>query len=135
MPHITVEVPAPLSSQIDWRQCFSDLHASLAAQGFARIEDFKSRVIVLDEWLVADKDSSAAFIFATLQTMNPRPAEMLRSMAKIVHGRLEQEARAVAGPNWVQCCVRIQSTPPEDYFKSHINPPALKEGNFTAGEK
>lgn len=135
MPHITVEVPGVLSSRIDWQKCFSDLHASLADQGFARLEDFKSRVIVLDEWLVADKDSSAGFIFATLQTMNPRPAEMLRSMAKAIHGRLEQEALAVAGHSWVQCCVRIQTTAPEDYFKSHINPPALKEGNFKVGEK
>ncbi len=82
MPHITVEVPAPLARQIDWRRCFTDLHRTLDQKGYGRLQDFKSRVIVVDEWQIADADASASFVFATLQTMNARPAEMLRAMAE-----------------------------------------------------
>ncbi|MDB5771128.1 MAG: 5-carboxymethyl-2-hydroxymuconate isomerase family protein [Burkholderia sp.] len=134
MPHITVEVPAPLARKIEWRKCFLQMHQTLSAHGYGRLEDFKSRVIVTDEWLVADKDPSATFIFATLQTMNPRSSEVLRAMAKVVHERLEHEAKNVAGNDWVQCCVKVENTPAEDYFKSHLNAPALKEGLFKVGE-
>ena len=135
MPHITVEVPAPLARQIDWRRCFVELHQALAEKGYGRLEDFKSRVIVVDDWQIADAGDSASFVFATLQTMNPRPPDMLRAMGDIVHQRLERELRAVAGNDWLQCCVKVASTPPEDYFKSHINPPPMKEGLFQVGER
>ena len=135
MPHITVEVPASLAKKIDWRTCFLDIHKTLDAQNYGRLEDFKSRVLVSEEWLVADQNSSATFIFATLQTMNARPPEMLRAMGKIVHERLEQEAKVAAGSDWVQCLVKVENTPAEDYFKSHVNAPALKEGKFEVGEK
>ena len=106
MPHITVEVPASLAKKIDWRTCFLDIHKTLDAQNYGRLEDFKSRVLVSEEWLVADQNSSATFIFATLQTMNARPPEMLRAMGKIVHERLEQEAKAAAGSDWVLWTMR-----------------------------
>lgn len=134
MPHITVEVPAPLARQINWRRCFANLHRTLDENGYGRLQDFKSRVIVVDEWLIADADASASFVFATLQTMNARPPEMLRAMADIVHQGLEHELKALAAPGWIQCCVRVASTPAEDYFKSHLNPPPLKEGLFKVGE-
>lgn len=134
MPHLTVEVPAPLAGKIDWRRCFADLHNTLDEKGYGRLQDFKSRVIVVDEWLVADEAASASFVFVTLQTMNARPPEMLRAMGNIIHQRLERELTAVAGSDWIQCCVKVTSTPAEDYFKSHVNPPAMKEGRFQVGE-
>lgn len=135
MPHITVEVPATLAKKIDWKTCFLNIHKTLDAQNYGRLEDFKSRVLVAEEWVVADHDQSATFLFATLQTMNARPPEMLREMGRIVHERLEQEVKAAVGSDWVQCLVKVQNTPAEDYFKSHVNAPALKEGKFKVGEK
>ena len=135
MPHITVEVPATLAKKIDWKTCFLNIHKTLDAQNYGRLEDFKSRVLVAEEWVVADQDPSATFLFATLQTMNARPPEMLREMGRIVHALLEQEVKAAAGSDWVQCLVKVQNTPAEDYFKSHVNAPSLKEGTFQVGEK
>jgi 5-carboxymethyl-2-hydroxymuconate isomerase len=134
MPHITVEVPASLRHEIDWKALFVAMHHALASNGYARLEDFKSRVVVLHEWQVADSSPAAVFLFATLETMNPRPAEMLRAMGAIVHQMLEAKATEIAGGNWIQVCVKVASTTPEDYFKSHINAPALKPGKFSPGE-
>lgn len=67
--------------------------------------------------------------------MNPKPQDMLRAMGTIVHQRLGREVRAVAGADWTQCCVKVTSSPSDDYFKSHVNPPALKAGRFSVGER
>ena len=42
MPHITVEVPAPLAARIDWRRCFVDLHKALSDGGFGRLHDLRA---------------------------------------------------------------------------------------------
>ena len=90
---------------------------------------------MVDTWQVADEGASARFVFATLQTMNARPPEMLRTMAEIVYRGLEQELKALDAPEWIQYGVKVVSTPTEDYFKGHLNAPAsLKEGRFVPGE-
>lgn len=134
MPHITVEVPSALKGKIDWNGLFRLLHVTLANAGYGRLDDFKSRTISLESYQVSDKDEDAVFLFVTLQTMNPRPAEMLRAMGKIIYTTIEEKARQIAEDRWLQVCVKVGSTAPEDYFRGHINPPALKTGNFTVGE-
>lgn len=134
MPHITIECPATLSSQIQWQKFFQKMHNKLADAGYGRLDDFKGRVINLDYWQVADKNEDALFLFATLQTMNPRPPQMIRAMGSMIKDELEIIAKEIAHGRWLQVCVKVGSTPPEDYFKAHINPPDLKPGNFQAGE-
>lgn len=134
MPHITVEVPPTLQGKIDWSSLFKTLHATLANAGYGRLDDFKSRTINLDCYQVSDKGADAVFLFITLQTMNPRPPEMLRAMGKMIYTAIESEARKIAEGRWLQVCVKVGGTAPEDYFKGHINPPELKAGNFRAGE-
>lgn len=134
MPHITVEVPPALKGKIDWNSVFKALHINLANAGYGRLNDFKSRTIDIDCWQVSDRGADAVFLFATLQTMNPRPPEMLRAMGKMIYTAIEEKARQIADDKWLQVCVTVGSTPPEDYFKGHINPPDLKTGNFKVGE-
>jgi 5-carboxymethyl-2-hydroxymuconate isomerase len=134
MPHITVEIPSPLNGQINWRDLFKKLHLRLSSAGYGRIDDFKSRVILLEDWQVSDKNHDAIFIFATLQTMNPRPPEMIRAMGAVIHEELEEQARMIANGCWLQVCVKVNGGYAEDYFKSHINSPGLKSGNFKVGE-
>lgn len=134
MPHITVEIPPTLQGKIDWNNLFKTLHVTLANAGYGRLDDFKSRTINLDCCQVSDKGADAVFLFVTLQTMNPRPPEMLRAMGKMIYAAIEEEARQIANGRWLQVCVKVGSTAPEDYFKGHINPPELKAGNFRVGE-
>ena len=134
MPHIIIESPAVLTNEIDWNSFFSKLHIKLADSGFGRLDDFKSRVINLEYWQVADRDKDALFLFATLQTMNPRPPEILRAMGSSILESLEKQAKEIANGRWLQVCVKVGGTPPEDYFKSHLNAPELRSGNFRMGE-
>ena len=134
MPHITIESPSTLTKQIDWKDFFQKLHIRLSNAGYGRLDDFKSRVINLEYWNVADKNEEALFLFATLETMNPRTPEMIRAMGSVIAEELEITANKVANGRWLQVCVRVRGTPIEDYFKVHINSPDLKSGNFKVGE-
>lgn len=134
MPHIIIESPSTLTNQADWNAFFKKLHIKLANAGYGRLDDFKSRVINLEYWQVADRDKDALFLFATLQTMNPRPPDMLRAMGASILESLESQAKEIANGRWLQVCVKVGGTPPEDYFKCHLNAPELKIGNFKPGE-
>jgi 5-carboxymethyl-2-hydroxymuconate isomerase len=134
MPHITLEVPSLIKNEINWGDFFKKMHKNLADAGYGRLEDFKSRTIILDSWQVADQTEDAIFIFATLQTMNPRPQETIRAMGQIICSNLEQEGKKIAKGRWLQICVKVSGTPPEDYFKLHLNSPNLMQGLFTPGE-
>jgi 5-carboxymethyl-2-hydroxymuconate isomerase len=134
MPHITIESPSVLTKQVNWKEFFFFLHIRLSSAGYGRLDDFKGRVINLDYWQVADKNEDALFLFATLETMNPRTPEMIRAMGAVITEELEFIANKIANGRWLQVCVRVGGTPVEDYFKVHINAPDLKSGNFKAGE-
>jgi len=134
MPHITLQVPSSLKNAVDWNELFKNLHYKLANAGYGRLDDFKSRTIILDCWQVADRNEDALLLFATLETMNPRPPEMIRAMGAMICETLEDKAREIAEGKWLQVCVKVGGTPPEDYFKVHLNAPELKPGNFKAGE-
>ena len=134
MPHITLQVPSSLKNAVDWNELFKNLHRKLANAGYGRLDDFKSRTITLDCWQVADRNEDALLLFATLDTMNPRPAEMIRAMGAMICEALEDKARDIAEGKWLQVCVKVSGTPPEDYFKVHLNAPELKPGNFKTGE-
>ena len=134
MPHITVELPSALKGKIDWNSVFKTLHINLANAGYGRLDDFKSRTINLDCWQVSDKGEDAVFLFVTLETMNPRPPEILRAMGKMIYSTIKEKAHQIAEDRWLQVCVKVGGTSPEDYFKGHINAPGLKSGNFKVGE-
>ncbi|HAT39629.1 hypothetical protein [Polynucleobacter necessarius] len=103
MPHITVEIPPTLEGQLDWKALFKNLHLiKLAHADFVRLDDFKNRVVALEDWQVSDKPEDAIFLFATLHTMNPRPQEMIRAMGVMIHKSLEEKARKIANGRWLQ---------------------------------
>lgn len=134
MPHITIESPSVLTKEVNWNDFFRKVHIRLSNAGYGRLDDFKSRVINLDYWQVADREEDALFLFATLETMNPRTPEMIRAMGSVIVEELEIIANKIANRRWLQVCVRVRGTPIEDYFKAHINAPNLKTGNFRVGE-
>lgn len=134
MPHITIESPSVLTKEVNWNDFFRKVHIRLSNAGYGRLDDFKSRVINLDYWQVADREEDALFLFATLETMNPRTPEMIRAMGSVIAEELEIIANKIANRRWLQVCVRVRGTPIEDYFKAHINAPNLKTGNFRVGE-
>lgn len=130
MPHIVVEATRKIHACVDWRKVFIAIHIELASQGFGNLSDFKSRVVLSSDWVVADKEGPCEVLFATLHTMNPRPEPVLAAMMQIVHRHLSEQAAGDFDGAWVQCCVRAQSTPRALYIKTHTSAPNDLEAQF-----
>ncbi|MGY2200620.1 5-carboxymethyl-2-hydroxymuconate Delta-isomerase [Pseudomonas gingeri] len=117
MPHIVVESTAGLLSRLDFVQIMHTIHIDLAATGHAQLGDFKSRVHACHAAL-AGNDPNAEFVIARLITTNPRPREVQRQMAQIIHDRLVAAINAFDSPFWWQCCVFIESAERSSYLKT-----------------
>lgn len=118
MPHIIVEATPRLAADIDFLQTFSAIHKKIAAEGYAELDDFKSRLLVSETHL-AGNDPVAEFIVARLVTTNPRPKEQQHAMAVIVHDMLHAAIEGKPRSYWWQCCVLIEPFEKQDYIKTN----------------
>ena len=130
MPHIIVEATQRVHRSVEWRRVSTEIHIELASKGYGNLTDFKSRVALTDDWVVADKEEPCDVLFATLHTMNPRPDDVLQAMTHIVHEHLSQALERCTEGTWVQCCVRAQATARNLYIKTHVSPPVDLESQF-----
>jgi 5-carboxymethyl-2-hydroxymuconate isomerase len=117
MPHIVVEATPKLARAIDFVPLFARIHHRISEQGTALLDDFKSRVVVADRHL-AGVDPDAEFIVARLITTNPRPPEIRRAMAAVIHEIMSQAVAAEPRPYWWQCYVLIEAFDKADYLKT-----------------
>lgn len=125
MPHIVIEASPQLLAAIEWEPALRALHAALAAPGWARLADLKSRVSPISVGLCG-ADPKAQQLIATLALTNPRSPETCADMAEAV---IEHLSRAIAAcPQshpWVQCCVFLQEHPKSHYLKRQWNAPPV----------
>lgn len=117
MPHIVVEATPELARAIDFVPLFAQIHHRISEQGTTLLDDFKSRVLIADRHL-AGADLDAEFIVARLITMNPRPLEVRRTMAAVIHDVLSRAVAAEPKPYWWQCCVLIEAFDKVDSLKT-----------------
>jgi hypothetical protein len=89
----------------------------IAEAGHAELNDFKSRLLVADDYL-AGEDSAAEFVVARLVTTNPRPKQVQQAMAQIIHDTLRTAIEAEPRAYWWQCCVLIEPFEKQDYLKT-----------------
>jgi len=123
MPHIAIEVSPALCGAIDWEARLATLHRALAASGWARLDDLKSRVQPIAAGLCGE-DRRAQQLIATLILTNPRPPETCLQMAQLVHAHLSQAVEDCRPEGWVQCCVLLRELPRTRYFKRQWQAPA-----------
>jgi 5-carboxymethyl-2-hydroxymuconate isomerase len=116
MPHLRIEVSADLAAELDWKQLADDIHRGIATQGWAAINDLKTRVLVCADAL-AGQDGDAQQLVATLIITNPRPPEVQRAMIDLVLEHLKQAVHELEPAHWVQCCVFMQATDKKNYAK------------------
>jgi 5-carboxymethyl-2-hydroxymuconate isomerase len=117
MPHISVEATPRLAEALNFPALFRSIHRQLAGEGHGRLEDFKSRVVPVTAF-AAGEDEAAEFLVARLVTTTPRPPEVQRAMAKVVHDVLAEAIAALSAAYWWQCCVLNEAHEPADYFKT-----------------
>lgn len=116
MPHLRIEVSAELYGALNWKALATEIHDGIAQQGWAGLNDLKTRIVVCAEDL-AGEDPLAQQLVATLITTNSRPPDVLQAMQALVLAELEKAVSALHPTQWVQCCVFLQATPKSDYMK------------------
>ncbi|MFC4761861.1 hypothetical protein [Dyella koreensis] len=117
MPHIIIEVTPGLAHIVDVDTTLCVIHATLADEGLAEMDDLKSRVHLCPMKLAGD-DAGAEFIVAHLITTNDRPLSSLRRMGDIIHGALVRAIERHEMPFWWQCCVLLEPTSKSKYLKT-----------------
>lgn len=123
MPHIVIEATEPLARRMEFPALLRTIHHRLAESGSARLTDLKSRVHIAETFL-AGADAQAQFVVARLVLTNPRPAEMQRAMAAIIHDVLRDAVAASADAGaWWQCCVLVETLDRTLYQKTDSRAP------------
>lgn len=116
MPHIIIEATSKLLGQINPGALLEELHRGLSDNGWARLEDLKSRVHASSNYL-AGGDISAEFIVCRLVTTKPRAQAELDEMGSFILNALRRRVEVVAPSYWWQCCVFIDPLPQANYRK------------------
>jgi 5-carboxymethyl-2-hydroxymuconate isomerase len=126
MPHIHIEATLEVAKLLEFKTLLQSIHTGIDALGYARLEDFKSRVYVPEVSLAGD-DPRGQFVVARLTMTNPRPAEMRRAMAQLIHNTLSAAIDAHNPDFQWQCCVFEEAVNPSSYLKT-ISPPSIPGG-------
>lgn len=117
MPHIIVETTPELGRSLDFQALFGAIHRRIAADGHAKLTDFKSRVLVTEHHL-AGEDAKAQFLVARLVTTNPRPMPVQQAMAQVIHDAFRDAIASEPRAYWWQCCVLIEPFEKQGYLKT-----------------
>ena len=88
MPHITLEYTANMDYDIDFGQFFSELHLLLKERGGMDVRNCKSRAIRLEEFLLADGSTAAAFMHLSIRIFAGRPADLKRILSVLARDLL-----------------------------------------------
>lgn len=121
MPHLVIEVTRGLLAAPDSAACLlpavQEIHDQFARLGYARLDDMKSRVVIVDAAL-AGADPQAQFVVATLSMTQPRTDAMQRAMGTLLHARLQRHIEERRPGCWWQCCVFFRNVGSDAYLKS-----------------
>lgn len=121
MPHLLIEVTPGLlaapDSAASLLPAIQDIHGQFARLGYARLDDMKSRVLIVDAAL-AGADPQAQFIVATLSMTQPRTDAMQRAMGTLLHARLQRHIEERHPDCRWQCCVFFRNVGSDAYIKS-----------------
>ncbi|WP_176712065.1 5-carboxymethyl-2-hydroxymuconate Delta-isomerase [Streptomyces sp. DI166] len=75
MPHLVLEHSGNVREHIDPAVLFGALHRQLAAVGGFRIQDFKSRLVRMDQYFIGDGTREQSFVNLDVRTFGGKSAE------------------------------------------------------------
>jgi 5-carboxymethyl-2-hydroxymuconate isomerase len=81
MPHLVLECSGNVREDIDPAALFGKLHARLAAVGGFRLQDFKSRLVLMDHYFIGDGTYEQSFVNLDVRTFGGKPAEDLTAIS------------------------------------------------------
>ena len=118
MPHIIVEATSLLAMTLPFRSTMLGVHQQMANLGYAKLNDFKSRLIVIEQSVVGEEERQGEFVAARLILTNPRPTEMQYEMATVLHNAFRNAIELRSPDFWWQCCVFIENIERRNYLKT-----------------
>jgi len=124
MPQITLEYTGNITEKIDFDDLFEKVHSVLQHTGKINIENCKSRAIKLENFYVAQGDSSNAFVHLSVRFLEGRSDEIKQTIGEQLMYILKQFYSASIIELKTQLTVEIQDIKRQEYFK-------FPEGSFT----
>lgn len=108
MPHLVLEYSGNVRENIDPAALFGKLHTELAAAGGFRLQDFKSRVVRMDQYFIGDGTYEQSFINLDVRTFGGKSTEARAAISQaalaMLAGVFETTLRETA------CDISVQIT-------------------------
>lgn len=119
MPHIILEIPKLLADGRELKKLLKQLHQAIGSLPSVQLTDLKSRIHLMDDFLVADGTTEAGnFIHARLIQTKPRSSENQKLISQTVLSVLERFFLDKPLKNPLQICVETTLIPSGGYLKS-----------------
>jgi 5-carboxymethyl-2-hydroxymuconate isomerase len=121
MPHLRLEYTDNIGTDIHVEELFSALHGILVDVGGIRIENCKSRAILLDDYLIGAGSSEGAFVHLEVRLFEGRSVAVKREMGKRFINLLGEYFETALAESGLQITVQIIEMQKESYFKLSEN--------------
>ncbi|WP_052442515.1 5-carboxymethyl-2-hydroxymuconate Delta-isomerase [Streptacidiphilus neutrinimicus] len=82
MPHLVLEYSGNIRDAVDPERLFRELHRALAPIGGFRPQDFKSRAVRMDQYLVGDGSREQSFVNLDLRTFAGKNPETTAALSE-----------------------------------------------------
>ncbi|MBC8331404.1 MAG: 5-carboxymethyl-2-hydroxymuconate Delta-isomerase [Anaerolineae bacterium] len=117
MPHLILEYTKNISQQLDAEKLFAPLHQIIAETAGIRIENCKSRAILLHDYYIADGRQGQAFVHLDIRFLEGRSSEIKQSIGQQCLQALRGYFGDIPKEMDLQLTVEIGDIQRQSYFK------------------
>ncbi|MFF9485497.1 5-carboxymethyl-2-hydroxymuconate Delta-isomerase [Streptomyces sp. NPDC014676] len=82
MPHLVLEYSGNIREPMDPAVLFGKLHTELAAVGGFRMQDFKSRAVRMDQYLIGDGTREQSFVNLDVRTFGGKSPDVRAAVSE-----------------------------------------------------
>ncbi len=118
MPQLVLEYSANISQKIDSTLLLTEIASIISAAGGIPVENFKSRLIRREEYLVGKGGRKDAFVHLEAGIFSGRTVEVKRRIGEDCIEYLEEYFSPSTGELSLQITVEIREMEKETYFKA-----------------
>lgn len=108
MPHLVLEYSGNARENFEPHSFFNKLHAELAAVGGFRLQDFKSRAVRMDAYLIGDGSYEQSFVNLDIRTFGGKSPEDKEVISKSALAILATEFQGTL--RQTACDISVQIT-------------------------
>lgn len=118
MPQLVLEYSSNINQKIESRVLLGEIASIISAAGNIPIENFKSRLIRREAYLVGDGDEKDAFVHLEAGLFSGRTLEEKRRIGEACSEYLDEYFMPSAGELSLQITVEIRDIEKNAYFKT-----------------